>query len=242
MAKKYHHLIQSWKTTNGYLIYRVLSGRCNVYLIVAEGKRILVDTSTSTDYLTLQEKLLSSDFPGKGLDYLILTHTHYDHCRNAQRLQQDTGCRIYLSEEARQFVANGYTRLPSGTTWLTMFWVTLGRMIGKSRFGYDPFIPYKYLTGNYDFKKEGFAITIIPTPGHSSDSVSVLVDGEIALVGDAMFGIFKKSIYPPFADDKKEMVKSWGLLLQTTCKWFLPGHGRPVSRKLLEKEYIRKKR
>ncbi|MBU2650430.1 MAG: MBL fold metallo-hydrolase [Bacteroidetes bacterium] len=242
MGNKGSDLIKSWKTTNGYLIYRVLSGRCNVYLIVADGKRILVDTSTSKDYSTLQEQLLSSCFPGKGLDFLILTHTHYDHCQNAQRLKQDTGCRIYVSEAARQSVANGYTRLPSGTTWLTKFWIMLGRLIGKSRFGYNPFVPEKYLTGNYDFKEEGLKIRIITTPGHSADSVSILVDGEIALVGDAMFWIFRKSIYPPFADDITEMVKSWGLLLQTTCKWFLPGHGRPVARELLEKENCRHKK
>jgi glyoxylase-like metal-dependent hydrolase (beta-lactamase superfamily II) len=56
-------------------------------------------------------------------------------------------------------------------------------------------------------------------------------------VGDAMFGVFWWSVFPPFADDVPIMIRSWGKLLNTGSKLFLPGHGTENSRELLEKQY-----
>jgi hypothetical protein len=69
----------------------------------------------------------------------------------------------------------------------------------------------------------------------------VIVNGELALVGDAMFGVFRNSIFPPFADDVPQMVKSWGKLLDTGCSLFLPSHGSANSRALVEREYTKRR-
>jgi glyoxylase-like metal-dependent hydrolase (beta-lactamase superfamily II) len=45
--------------------------------------------------------------------------------------------------------------------------------------------------------------------------ISIIIDDEIAIVGDAMVGTIPDSIYPPFADDKKLLIKSWKKLLKT---------------------------
>ncbi|UTB31789.1 MAG: hypothetical protein NKF70_09735 [Methanobacterium sp. ERen5] len=50
--------------------------------------------------------------------------------------------------------------------------------------------------------------------------MSIIIDNKIAIVGDAMFGIFGNSIYPPFADNPKIMIESWGKLLDTGCSSF----------------------
>ena len=43
--------------------------------------------------------------------------------------------------------------------------------------------------------------------------------------------------FPPYADNISEMIESWGILLNTDCKIFLPGHGREIKRNHLENEY-----
>ncbi len=83
-----------------------------------------------------------------------------------------------------------------------------------------------------------FSIQIISTYGHSQGSLSIIVDHEIAIVGDAMLGTIHDSIFPPFADDIPKMIHSWNKLLNTTCTLFLPGLGRAIKRELLEKEYL----
>jgi glyoxylase-like metal-dependent hydrolase (beta-lactamase superfamily II) len=64
-----------------------------------------------------------------------------------------------------------------------------------------------------------------------------LVDNEIAIVGDAMFGIFRKSVSSPYADNPTLMMNSWRILLNTDCDTFLPGHGKQIDREILQKEY-----
>jgi glyoxylase-like metal-dependent hydrolase (beta-lactamase superfamily II) len=45
----------------------------------------------------------------------------------------------------------------------------------------------------------GFDAYLLNTPGHSPGSLSVFVGHEIAVVGDAMFGVAPRSVFPPFA-------------------------------------------
>jgi len=125
--------------------------------------------------------------------------------------------------------------LPEGTFPIARLIVNLGKKIGQRKFGYKPFIPDLLVTDKLDLKM--FNVSIISTGGHSAGSISIIVDNEIAIVGDAMLGVFKESVFPPFADDTKEMVKSWGRLLETKCHTFLPGHGHAIKRELLQREF-----
>jgi glyoxylase-like metal-dependent hydrolase (beta-lactamase superfamily II) len=71
--------------------------------------------------------------------------------------------------------------------------------------------------------------------------MSLIVDDEIALVGDCMFGVFKGSAFPPFALDVKQMIISWGKLLNTGCHLYLPSHGTADSRELVQRDYDKRK-
>lgn len=229
--------MNEWKTKSGHQIIHVLSGRSNAYLIVNGNTAILVDTGKKTAYRKLTEKLDTLNVSIETLTYLVLTHTHFDHCQSAKRIAEESNCRIIVSGNAANSIKNGYTKLPDGTFLITKLLAKLGRFIGKNRFGYEPFQPDILVKGDYYPDGTNESIKIIKTPGHSVDSISILVDNEIAIVGDAMFGIFKKSIFPPYADDTAKMIESWETLLHTDCQIFLPGHGRAVKRSLLQKEY-----
>jgi hypothetical protein len=90
---------------------------------------------------------------------------------------------------------------------------------------------------NLDSFNLGFNGYILNTPGHSIGSMSIIVDDEIAIVGDAIFGVFKKTVFPPFSDDVEQMIKSWRLLLDTNCSVFIPAHGSSKSRLLVQNNY-----
>ena len=103
---------------------------------------------------------------------------------------------------------------------------------------FKPFEPDILISGDYDLNSTDNLINIIETSGHSEDSISILIDNEIAIVGDVMFGVFKNSIFPPYADNTGKMIKSWDRLLNTKCSIFLPGHGNEIKRELLKKIMI----
>jgi len=94
----------------------------------------------------------------------------------------------------------------------------------------------------YDLSPLGLNVYVLPTPGHSPGSMSVVVDDEIAIVGDAVFGVFKWSVLPPYATDLVRTVESWGRLLETSCRLFLPGHGSAKTRAELQAGYAERRR
>lgn len=235
--------MKNWELQNGGRIYPILSGQGNAYLISLANHHILVDTGKAKVYDELRQNLERLNFSINDIAYLILTHTHYDHCQSARKIKDTSHCKVLVSKYAAGSVRNGYTTLPKGTLRLTRPISKLGRIIGKRKFGYEPFEPDTFIDGNYGLKIDGTHIDIVETPGHSKDSISIVVDNEIALVGDVMIGdtligMLREPVFPPFADDVAAMVASWGKLLRTThCHTFLPGHGTEIRREHLQNDF-----
>lgn len=96
-------------------------------------------------------------------------------------------------------------------------------LLGKrmeSRFNFEPCSYDIVVDSIYDLKNLGLNAYILHTPGHSFGSMSLIVDDEIALVGDTMFGILKKNVFPPYADDSKELINSWEKCLKQVVTYF----------------------
>ena len=81
---------------------------------------------------------------------------------------------------------------------------------------------------------------LLHTPGHTSGSISLIIDDEIALVGDALFHILPWSVFPPFGNDIDQLIESWKKLLGTGCRLFLPAHGSEIKKELLERCYTKR--
>ena len=231
--------MKNWKTKNGYEIYRVLAGRSNCYLVSNGKHNILIDTGIGSAFKKLYQNIESLKLSNKKISFLILTHTHFDHCQNAKRIKEFENCRVIISEKEKESVEKGYTTLPNGTVPLTKLIAALGKKIGERKFGYEKFFPDILVQESIDLIKYGLDIKVVATPGHSQGSISVIIDNEIALVGDTLFGIYINSVFPSYAEDPIEMIMSWGKLLDTSCRIFLPGHGRAIKRELLQKEFER---
>ncbi|OFY44629.1 MAG: hypothetical protein A2X18_03290 [Bacteroidetes bacterium GWF2_40_14] len=196
---------------------------------------MLVDTGRKSTYNKLLKKLSILDCTS--IDYLILTHTHYDHCQNAFALKELYKCKIVASMFESDFTMAGLTPVPKGTVAPARMISALGRMLGDKIAGYKPFNADMIVGEHLDLKDKGLDIDIIHTPGHSPGSISVIIENEIAIVGDTLFGVLPCSVFPPFADDITQMKESWKKLQDTGCSLFLPGHGREIKKeRLAEKE------
>lgn len=235
--------MKRWKTTNGVEIVQVLGGRSNSYLVSSDNGNVLVDTGVESAFIQLQKNMDQLRLTNKNIDVLVLTHTHFDHCQNACAIREQEKCILVMGEKEACYSLSGYTPLPNGTFPITRIISKLGNRIGQSRFGYKPFVADKLI--NSTLNLDDYNLTLIPTSGHSQGSISVIIDNEIAIVGDTLFGVFRNWVFPPFADDIDGMLKSWEILLNTTCNTFLPGHGKVIKRELLQREFdkhIRKRR
>jgi hydroxyacylglutathione hydrolase len=226
-----------WKTKRKNEIFQVLSGRNNCFLIPSEKGNMLIDTGLEFAYSSLRKHIEALHLASGKIDYLILTHTHFDHCRNARTIQEDYGSQIVVGEKEADFVEKGHTPIPKGTFPFTKFLVGIGNKLGSGWFSYQSFSADIRVGDHLNLMDGDLKIDLISTPGHSTGSISIIVDDEIALVGDVMLNMFGDSIFPPFADDVPEMIRSWELLLNTSCRLFLPGHRKEISRELLQQEY-----
>lgn len=228
--------MKKWVSQNNSTIHRILAGRSNSYLICSGKQSILVDTGILASRSRLKKNIATVLKPGICLRFLVQTHTHFDHCRNTRVLKEKENCQVVVSVHEKEFIQEGYTPLPGGTNPFSGFLARAGKRIGRKEFGYAPFVADIIVTENYIIPGSDGNIEIVPTPGHSSGSMSIIINKEIAIVGDTMIGVVPGSIFPPFADDPKELIKSWKKLLSVGCKTFLPGHGRAINRELVEKE------
>jgi hydroxyacylglutathione hydrolase len=227
--------MKTWKTKSGYEITCVLSGRSNVFLLSNGKLNILIDTSVKRLYPRLIKQLDTLNV--QTLDYLILTHAHFDHAANAFSIKEQYHAKILIHKNEAEYLFNGDNIVPNGITVITKFMMnTLGKKIFPL-FKYHPCLPDLVTDNYFDLKEMGFNACLIHTPGHTSGSLSLVIDNEIAVVGDAMFGVFKNSVHPPYAENEKIMIKSWGKLLETQCTLFLPAHGSANSRLLVQQDY-----
>jgi len=228
--------MKNWETKNGYKIIQILRGRSNVFLLTNDKVNVLIDTSVSRLWYKLQKQLDSLSI--KTIDYLILTHAHIDHTANANRIKIKFNTSVIIHKNEVEYLLKGDNIIPKGTTFITKSIVNIfSKFISLSLLKYEPCEPDLIVDSDFDLKEMGFNAYLTHTPGHTIGSMSLIVDDEIAIVGDAMFGVFINSIFPPYAQDVNLMIKSWGKLLETKCSEFLPSHGTANSRLLVQKDY-----
>lgn len=227
------------ETKSGYRIIQILSGRSNVFLLSKSGKTILIDTGPEFMWNTLNRRLKRIGITR--IDYLILTHTHFDHAGNSILVKNNYNAYVVVHQNEASLLSGGLNVMPDGTNIFTKFLIKYVAKHVAAGFHYKACKPDILIDSQYDLNEMGFKGFIMPTPGHSIGSISIMVDDSVAIVGDAMFGVFKWSVFPPYAVDIQEMIRSWGKLLKSECHIFLPGHGSANSRKLLQKSYDRQK-
>jgi hydroxyacylglutathione hydrolase len=230
--------MNKWKTKSGYEITEVLSGRSNVFLLTNGKTNILIDTSPEYRWKLLEKRL--GILKVRSIDYLILTHTHGDHAQNSRRIKDKYKSKVIVHKNEASFLSSGRNPVPEGTTFVSRIIINSFTKKVYSRLRYEQ-CEIDILADSFlDLRDFGFNAFIMHTPGHSVGSMSIIVDNEVALVGDAMFGIFKWSVFPPFADNIDQMITSWGKLLETGCSVFIPSHGSANSRTLVQKDYLRR--
>lgn len=224
------------KTAGGTEVYRLTPARCNIFIVSRYGRNIIVDTGISFDRGRIESALSR-----KGIvpEAVVLTHTHFDHAGNAAWLAREYGAEIVVQFAEAEFLAAGDTPIPSGTDSFTKGLAGIGKKV-PAVFKYEPCLGDHVFVTTFDLNRFGINGYIMHTPGHCAGQSAVIIDDEIAMVGDSMIGIYPGKIFPPFADDTGELLKSWQKLLDTGCKTFLPGHGGPVTREELEAEYLKR--
>lgn len=167
--------------------------------------------------------------PGE-IKLIILTHTHFYHAGSAQEIRDLTGAEIIIHESEARYANEGGMIIPSGTnTWGKItkpLFFPLFKRIKFPKYSADILIDQP----EYSLKNYGINGKVIHTPGHTSGSISVLLDTGDAFVGcmahDGLPFRFSPGL-PIYAQDIQKLKESWKILLSIGVKMIYPGHRDP---------------
>lgn len=215
--------------------YRIPLGVTNCWLLPCAEGYLLIDTSYNDSYdRFLREMEKRKLDPGK-IRYLLLTHHHEDHAGFAARLAADTGCRIIAHEKALKHLALGRSA------------DTMEPLNRRTRAAYAAFGHIRKLSGyptvelsvndliifgdNDTLLSEiGISGEILETPGHSADSISVLLEDGTLFAGDMAMNFLKPcglKYRPIYAENYQEVEQSWEKVLGKGARMIYPAHGMP---------------
>ncbi len=169
---------------------------------------------------------------------IILTHGHWDHIGSAKEIKKLTGAKIALHHLEKEWLEKSLKPMPPGVTaWGNVLGKIITMLLPLIRI---PAADVDVVIGNEGLLLDKFGIPgkVIHTPGHSSGSVSILLESGEAFVGDmAMSGFplrFSPGL-PIFAEDPVKLNESWKFLLAQGAKTIYPSHGKPFSADIIRK-------
>jgi glyoxylase-like metal-dependent hydrolase (beta-lactamase superfamily II) len=219
-----------WTTKRGSAIERIVRRPSAAYLVRAGDLTILVDTGNSQS----RKGLLKGLDRVEGLDHLVLTHAHYDHVANVGAVVGKFHPTVLSHRSNESLLREGENSPVKGTN---AFVRAMLAVFGRPFQAFMRFDPVEVDRMVDDEEALNDHVWIVHTPGHTEGSISVIVDDEIALVGDLMFGIFPWSAMPPFGEDKDLIRDNWRKLLDTGCSLMLPAHGGPITAERLQRYF-----
>lgn len=194
----------------------------NIYLVIGDSKTALIDTGTGFQVQKTMESI-DTELNGRMLDYVILTHRHFDHvgglCKIVEKYRPSA---VYAGHDDAVPLRNGDSES------------TLGTMFGGH---IDPVDVVDFNEGDA-LDLGGHLLSPIETPGHTIGSISVVDSITKALFsGDTVFvdGVGNYS-HPTGSGDM--LIESLKKLKGYEIDGFYPGHGPAVTRG--GNEYIEK--
>jgi ribonuclease/clavin/mitogillin len=176
----------------------------NYYLLDIKDGKLLVDCGWPGTLPKFLPVLKRKDVALDEIKYLLVTHFHPDHSGLAQELK-NLGVSLILLESQVDFTN------------------AMDQLYKSKNLPYLPITPEKNIQLKFADSRDflttlGLAGEIIPTPGHSDDSVTLILDEGFAFTGD----LSSRFIIP---EEDLTSRQSWDRIYQHKITRIFPAHG-----------------
>lgn len=220
----------------------------NCFLIEDGDKYILIDTGYEHEWDLFNEKLKESDVSIRDISHIILTHHHDDHCGLLNKLTTEKNdIKVVMSDLAKELILTGENDRNHQGGFINQTAKQIKLL--KNKFDRDwnelQFTPYIVrendilITEDMQLSEVGIGLDgkIFRTPGHSKDSISVILDNGYSFVGDAaanmpIFQMVGANYCVLVLEDLDQYYQSWEKIIAMNAQYILPGHGNsfPVEK------------
>lgn len=202
----------------------------NAYLLL--GRRpVLVDAGTPGSGRTIYDQVTRHGVDPADVSLIVITHGHIDHFGSAAELHRLTGAPVAGHVADLVQYRTGRVREPYRPTG------PMGRLMARNEKLHaraEPVEPGVLVSGETSLDDFGIAGRIVPTPGHTAGSVSVLTDEGDLVAGDLIANSFMGLIpgrpaNPPFHDDPRQNLASLRAMLALGPTALHVGHGTALD-------------
>lgn len=217
-------------------VHRIRLGLANAYLIQGERNSILVDAGISHCRRIFLRHLRKRGIERGTIRLIVITHVHFDHAGSLGEIKRLCRCPAAVHENEASLLRRGTIVFPPGTNLFGKAVSFLGRHLANRLPAFGPVEPEIICSTEMALNPFGVRGKIMPTPGHTSGSLSVLLATGEAFVGDLAANYLPMNlgpIFPPFAEDVTQLFQSWQKLLDAGAKRIYPAHGSPFGADLL---------
>ncbi len=189
------------------MIHELQYDNTNTYLVFGTKGLLLFDTGWAGTFMKMCKALGAKGIKLQDIDYLLISHFHPDHMGIAGELAKQ-GVTVVVMESQKEFVhASDHI------------------FERDKRFAYVPInddnVKYLSFEDSRAFLQElGIDGEIIPTPGHSDDSVSLILDRGDVFVGD-LYPLYELEVH-----EEADVQESWKRILATKPKRIFYGHAK----------------
>ncbi len=223
--------------TSSHSVFSVKLGWTRCFLLKCTGGYLLIDTDYQKYYKLFEKKLANLGIATSDIKYLLLTHHHDDHAGFAAELVRRTGCRVIAHRNAVSVLEKGKSEETIKPVNRRIQIVMTFYMLVHKEFKFPPVRLAErdiVIEGDNDSFLKGIGIdgVILHTPGHTRDSVSVLLSDGSAFVGDAAMNFLRWTGVghrPIYIEDINTVYESWRKLRERGARVIYPSHGRPFS-------------
>ena len=207
----------------------------NTWIYPVEDGWVMIDTGYENSYAFVVKKLRSLLIQPEEIRYIFLTHAHDDHAGFLEEwMTKHPHTQVIAHEKSIEGLRKGQNRFVGGCSTLGAFlFCQLMALLGNGEHRYPRLREEhlaKIITLN-EAKLEAIESElngkILFTPGHTVDSISLLVDGNLFCGDAAMNGIPSSHKITIWVEDKVAFEKSWDEMLASGAKKIHPAHGSP---------------
>ena len=190
----------------------------NMYIVRSGENIIVIDPHISDDAL----RLINSS--SRQIDYIILTHEHYDHISGVNWLKETFNCPVICNSYCSEAIQK------PNMNFSKYFSVIMEVYPHENEIDSLQIEPYScsadiVMDGSRNLKWQGHDLCLIDTPGHSKGSISIILDNKYLFCGDSLLKDFPAATRIPGGSSKiyKEDTYQYYLSLAPEIIVF-PGH------------------
>jgi Zn-dependent hydrolases, including glyoxylases len=213
----------------------------NNYILIAPGGLVVIDTGYAGGFEHFAKKLSQNGLLVNDIRFIFLTHAHDDHAGFLGELLSATKAAVILHPEAVERLKEGHNRFTGGcSTRAAQIFCKCMRLAGKGKHEFPSLdVSGRAIIADGQsqlFKMAGIPAEIFLLPGHTADSIGLMLEDGRLYCGDAAMNNFpSKARHTIWIENVEKFGSSWDVMLKSSAVTIYPGHGKPFPKEDLQR-------